>query len=225
MCICSLSDCFIRSPFLLICFRSKCLFKRVIVEEHVPRIQTRPVRFGSCYSSSPYNDTLLSVILNSAPRSLLFFCFPLYSTIWYLFQPTQCPSRSVSATATPTAYYSPSLGGSNPNPNSINNNAGSRQKYDFRILKINYIKEVIPLLPGGPTAPINTAATTITTTTSAANGSVQSSEAATAASDDNITNNKYSTVLPVVGYVQLDKIQLREQQAIREAKLRLHVLV
>ncbi|KAG0286731.1 hypothetical protein BGZ97_007329 [Linnemannia gamsii] len=125
-----------------------------------------------------------------------------------------CPSKSVSAAVTPTAYYSPSLGNNNSNnSNSNNGNAGARMKYDFRILKINYIKEVTPLSSGGST----------TTTGQNHNGqsSIPSSESTSEDNSNNInniTNNIYSTVLPTVGYVQLDKIQQREQQAIREAQ-------
>ncbi|KAG0292652.1 hypothetical protein BGZ96_003866 [Linnemannia gamsii] len=126
-----------------------------------------------------------------------------------------CPSKSVSAAATPTAYYSPSLGNNNNNNSNSNNNgnAGARLKYDFRILKINYIKEVTPLSSGGST-----------TTGQNHNGqsSIPTSEPTSENSNNNntnnITNNIYSTVLPAVGYVQLDKIQQREQQAIREAQ-------
>ncbi|KAG9069762.1 hypothetical protein KI688_009087 [Linnemannia hyalina] len=142
----------------------------------------------------------------------------------------QCPSKSVSAAATPTAYYSPSLGNnsSNNNNNGNNGNTGSRLKYDFRILKINYIKDVTPLLSSaGSTSTITTPATTPTTPAAVQNHNGQSNNnsipsESTSTSEDNsnnnITNNIYSTVLPAVGYVQLDKIQQREQQAIREAQ-------
>ncbi|KAK3830434.1 MAG: anticodon-binding domain-containing protein [Linnemannia elongata] len=143
-----------------------------------------------------------------------------------------CPSKSVSAAATPTAYYSPSLGNSNSNNNSnngTNGNAGARLKYDFRILKINYIKDVTPLLSSaGSTSTVTTPTTTPTIPAAGQNhngqsnnNSIPSSEANSTSEDNsnnNITNNIYSTVLPAVGYVQLDKIQQREQQAIREAQ-------
>ncbi|KAG0271465.1 hypothetical protein BGZ95_000717 [Linnemannia exigua] len=128
-----------------------------------------------------------------------------------------CLSKSVSAAATPTAYYSPLLGNNSNNNNSSNSNngnAGSRVKYDIRILKINYIKEVTPLpLPSG-------GATTTTNSSANHNGqsSITPSSQQSASGDINITNDIYSTVLPAVGYVQLDKIQQREQQAIREAQ-------
>ncbi|OAQ28534.1 hypothetical protein K457DRAFT_138630 [Linnemannia elongata AG-77] len=142
----------------------------------------------------------------------------------------QCPSKSVSAAATPTAYYSPSLGNNNSNNsnNGSNGNTGARLKYDFRILKINYIKEVTPLLPSaGSTSTITTPSTTPITPAGGqnqngqSNNSIPSSESTSTFEDNsnnNITNNIYSTVLPAVGYVQLDKIQQREQQAIREAQ-------
>ncbi|KAF9541085.1 hypothetical protein EC957_003412 [Mortierella hygrophila] len=141
-----------------------------------------------------------------------------------------CPSKSVSAAATPTAYYSPSLGNnnSNNNNNGNNGNTGSRLKYDFRILKINYIKEATPLLSSaGSTSTITTPTTTPTTPAAGQNHNGQSNNnsipsESTSASEDNsnnnITNNIYSTALPAIGYVQLDKIQQREQQAIREAQ-------
>ncbi|KAG0366288.1 hypothetical protein BGZ54_005568 [Gamsiella multidivaricata] len=116
-----------------------------------------------------------------------------------------CPSvQTVPATTTPAVYYSPSLG-----------NAGSapRLKYDFRILKINYIKEVTPL----PSE-----------STSASGGAVNPAEATdtdkgTKEEDKSNTNSAransvYATALPAVGFVHLDKIQQREQQAIREAQ-------
>ncbi|KAF9907063.1 hypothetical protein EC991_011367 [Linnemannia zychae] len=117
-----------------------------------------------------------------------------------------CPSKSVSAAATPTAYYSPSLG-NNSNSNNNNGNAASRVKYDIRILKINYIKDVTPL----PSSAVES------TTHNGQASSIQS-PSQTASSENNTTNTTYTTVLPAVGYVQLDKIQQREQQAIREAQ-------
>ncbi|KAF9099105.1 hypothetical protein BGX29_007298 [Mortierella sp. GBA35] len=137
-----------------------------------------------------------------------------------------CPSKSASAAATPTAYYSPSLGNSNNSNSSNNNNVGPRLKYDFRILKINYIKEVTPLSSGTTATAASATAAAATTGGAAAqhhNGhnsipSTESSADNENNNNNNITNNIYSTVLPVVGYVQLDKIQQREQQAIREAQ-------
>ncbi|KAF8939647.1 hypothetical protein BGZ47_008088 [Haplosporangium gracile] len=139
-----------------------------------------------------------------------------------------CPSKPVSAAATPTAYYSPSLGNNNTNNNNNNGNngnngnAGTRLKHDFRIVKVNYIKDVIPLSSAGSTSTI---ITTPTTTAAGQNhngqsiNSILSSESTSASeNNNNITNNIYSTVLPAVGYVQMDKIQQREQQAIREAQ-------
>lgn len=176
-----------------------------------------------------HNDiAFTSIILNSA---IVLFDLPCLSAS-SSFQTTQCPSKSVSAAATPTAYYSPSLGNSNSNNNSnngTNGNAGARLKYDFRILKINYIKDVTPLLSSaGSTSTVTTPTTTPTIPAAGQNhngqsnnNSIPSSEANSTSEDNsnnNITNNIYSTVLPAVGYVQLDKIQQREQQAIREAQ-------
>ncbi|KAF9148890.1 hypothetical protein BG015_009371 [Linnemannia schmuckeri] len=133
-----------------------------------------------------------------------------------------CPSKSVSSAATPTVYYSPSLGNNNTNNSNNNGNAGARVKYDFRIVKISYIKDVIPLSSAGSTSTITTTPTTTTAGQNhngQSNNSIPSSESTSTSEDNtNITNNIYSTVLPAVGYVQLDKIQQREQQAIREAQ-------
>ncbi|KAF9346749.1 hypothetical protein BGX26_001742 [Mortierella sp. AD094] len=108
-----------------------------------------------------------------------------------------CQSKTTSAATTPVTYYSPSLGG---------NSSAPRPKYDFRILKINYIKEVMPS----------------STTTVSNNKEREPSEEErtnTGANNSNgITSNVYSTALPAVGYVQLDKIQQREQQAVREVQ-------
>ncbi|KAF9931825.1 hypothetical protein FBU30_009521 [Linnemannia zychae] len=121
-----------------------------------------------------------------------------------------CLSKSVSAAATPIAYYSPSLG----NPNNLNNgNAGPRQKYDFRILKINYIKDVTPLSSAGSAS--NASTTTLGVQN---NGKSSIPSSGTISEDNSITSNFYSTVIPTIGYVQLDKIQQREQQAVREAQ-------
>ncbi|KAF8984318.1 hypothetical protein BGZ46_008297 [Entomortierella lignicola] len=100
-----------------------------------------------------------------------------------------CLSKTTSAATTPATYYSPSLG---------NNSGAPRPKYDFRILKINYIKDVTPL------------------PTTKASEKDATEEGKT---NSNSTNNSvYSTALPAVGYVHLDKIQQREQQAIKEAQ-------
>ncbi|KAF9285029.1 hypothetical protein BGZ68_004200 [Mortierella alpina] len=157
-----------------------------------------------------------------------------------------CPSKLVSASPTPAAYYSPSLGGNSP---------ASRQKYDFRILKINYIKEVSPIQDaeavstntakagedlaattstsaksneGSAGSSPNPASTTTTTAAAAAatkeSGDVKETKeggernTATSGGGSNVTNNIYSSVLPAVGFVHLDRIRQREQQAVREAQ-------
>ncbi|KAF9177324.1 hypothetical protein BGZ51_007180 [Haplosporangium sp. Z 767] len=141
-----------------------------------------------------------------------------------------CPSNSVSASSTPAAYYSPSLG---------NMSAAPRQKYDFRILKINYIKDVTSLSSPAASNAMTGKDSPATTTTSikSNNGSAMSSpnpstselpsseskgskegEKNNTNNVSNITSNPYATVLPAAGYVQLDKIQQREQQAFREAQ-------
>ncbi|KAG9323745.1 hypothetical protein KVV02_007740, partial [Mortierella alpina] len=144
-----------------------------------------------------------------------------------------CPSKLVSASPTPATYYSPSLGGSNPAP---------RQKYDFRILKINYIKEVSPIQDAETVSASNAkagedlAATTSTlaksnessavsspnpasTTTAAANKESGDVKETKEGSERNTASNHiYSSVLPAVGFVHLDRIRQREQQAVREAQ-------
>ncbi|KAG0199982.1 hypothetical protein BGX28_006830 [Mortierella sp. GBA30] len=149
-----------------------------------------------------------------------------------------CPSKLVSSSPTPAAYYSPSLG---------NSSSASRPKYDFRILKINYIKEVSAISTGVyETEGIHAtdaqageeSSATITTSTKNDNGNAVLSSANTSTAKDdnamgitggdksntsenngsNITSNIYSKVLPAVGYVQLERIQQREQQAVREAQ-------
>ncbi|CAO3567864.1 unnamed protein product [Mortierella alpina] len=148
---------------------------------------------------------------------------------------TQCPSKLVSASPTPAAYYSPSLGGQSP---------ASRQKYDFRILKINYIKEVTPIqdaetmsashvkagddLTAATEGNASTTTATATAATTAAavikeSGDVKetkegSERNTTSGSGSQGSHNIYSSVLPAVGFVHLDRIRQREQQAVREAQ-------
>ncbi|KAF9398217.1 hypothetical protein BGX21_008047, partial [Mortierella sp. AD011] len=108
-----------------------------------------------------------------------------------------CQSKTTSTATIPATYYSQSLGG---------NSSAPRPKYDFRILKINHIKEVVPLS---------------TTAARSVNETELSEEGKTNAGVNNsisTTSNVFSTALPVVGYVQLDKIQQREQQAVREVQ-------
>ncbi|KAI8595974.1 anticodon-binding domain-containing protein [Dissophora ornata] len=119
-------------------------------------------------------------------------------------------SSSASSTPVPGTYYSPSLG----NNNNSSSNA-SRLKYDFRILKINYIKEVMPLGSQGEGADNNGASEPVETSTHDKEPKEEDKNNSTS----NTTNtNIYSTALPAVGYVHLDKIQHREQQTIREAQ-------
>ncbi|KAG0313054.1 hypothetical protein BGZ99_009101 [Dissophora globulifera] len=124
-------------------------------------------------------------------------------------------SKQVSASSTPSAasYYSPSLG------NSSNNAA--RLKYDFRILKINYIKDVTPLPSGSSNTSTANSPDPSAAAAVAASASASGDKDAKEQQDKNssITNNVYATALPAVGPVQLDKLQQREQQAIREAQV------
>ncbi|KAF9388841.1 hypothetical protein CPB97_000288 [Podila verticillata] len=126
---------------------------------------------------------------------------------------TQCPSKSVTPAVTPSAYYSPSVN------NNGSNNGTVRPRYDFRILKINYIKDVTPITSSSEQLGVAGGASPSISTKSN-NGSVVASPNPDSVVDSsNITNNIYSTVVPAVSYVQLDKIQQREQQAIREAQV------
>ncbi|KAF9109085.1 hypothetical protein BGX27_008026, partial [Mortierella sp. AM989] len=105
-------------------------------------------------------------------------------------------SKTTSSASTPAAYYSPSLG---------TNSSAPRPKYDFRILKISYIKDVTPL----PTTKANNDKDAAEDEKNNITPNVNNS--------NNTNSNVYSTALPAIGYVQLDKIQQREQQAVREA--------
>ncbi|KAG0352456.1 hypothetical protein BG005_008124 [Podila minutissima] len=118
---------------------------------------------------------------------------------------------SVTPAVTPSAYYSPSAN------NNGTNNGTVRPRYDFRILKINYIKDVTPINPSSSPEQLGVASSPSISTKSN-NGSVVTSPNPESV-DSNITNNIYSTVVPALGYIQLDKIQQREQQAIREAQV------
>ncbi|KAF9337285.1 hypothetical protein BG006_005496 [Podila minutissima] len=118
---------------------------------------------------------------------------------------------SVTPAVTPSAYYSPSAN------NNGSNNGTVRPRYDFRILKINYIKDVTPIIPSSSPEQLGVASSPSIPTKSN-NGSVVTSPNPESV-DSNITNNIYSTVVPALGYIQLDKIQQREQQAIREAQV------
>ncbi|KAF9429436.1 hypothetical protein BGZ76_001291 [Entomortierella beljakovae] len=94
-----------------------------------------------------------------------------------------CVSKPASSASASANYYSPSLGNSN----------APRSKFDFRILKINHIKDVTPL----PTE----------------------NNKNNAISAANNASSPYATALPAVGFVQLDKLQQREQQAVRETQV------
>ncbi|KAF9585611.1 hypothetical protein BGW38_001573 [Lunasporangiospora selenospora] len=143
-----------------------------------------------------------------------------------------CPSKTQSASTTPTipAYYSPLQGGSNGATN-----GNPRQKYDFRILKINFLKDVTPLKDISASPSGTTIATTDSSESPKGNNCSASPSRNLDLSSTNTTNtakgptrditaaapvtNSYATIAPSVGYVQLDKFQQREQQAVREAQL------
>jgi hypothetical protein len=116
---------------------------------------------------------------------------------------TQCPSvkSATASSSTNASNHSPSLGSNN------NTTSGTRPKYDFRILKINYIKEVTPLPSTGATD---------------ADTKTKSTNSAAPISNDkdpkDNTRNVYATALPTVGYVHMEKLQQREQQVVKEAQ-------
>ncbi|KAG0344947.1 hypothetical protein BG004_004056 [Podila humilis] len=112
--------------------------------------------------------------------------------------------------------------------NSNSNNGAVRPRYDFKILKINFIKDATPLsVPGQEQSGVVASSLSPSVSTKSNTGSTiaatspnpDSSAASVESSSNNITNNIYSTIVPAVGYIQLDKIQQREQQAIREAQV------
>ncbi|CAG8623719.1 hypothetical protein RhiirA5_486922 [Rhizophagus irregularis] len=80
-------------------------------------------------------------------------------------------------------------------------------KYDFRILKISFLKEVAQIPNRKSSIDINSNFATVTNSTanSSANG-------------QNTNNGIFSTFVPSVGYVPMERIQAREIQAVRETQ-------
>jgi len=94
-----------------------------------------------------------------------------------------------------------------PSASTTPNSSGS-QKYDFRILKISFLKEVIQIPNRKSSIDINSNSTTVTNST--ANNS--------SANGPNTNNGIFSTFVPSVGYVPLDRIQTREIHAVKETQ-------
>ncbi|RIA91836.1 anticodon-binding domain-containing protein [Glomus cerebriforme] len=87
-------------------------------------------------------------------------------------------------------------------------NSGGSQKYDFRILKISFLKEVVQIPNRKSSIDTNSNfahSTTLTTNNSSPNG-------------QNTNNGVFSTFVPSVGYVPMDRIQAREIQAVKETQ-------
>jgi hypothetical protein len=110
----------------------------------------------------------------------------------YTYDPkTHCvaleiPRRSTS-TVTPTPHTT-------QNP----------QRHDFRILKINYLREITPL----PHHPDDQQSATVNGTSGHANNNGTSSLAA--------TSSIFSTALPTVSRIHVERLHTREQVAIKE---------
>ncbi|CAG8512462.1 4396_t:CDS:2 [Diversispora eburnea] len=94
-------------------------------------------------------------------------------------------------------------------------NSGHPQKYDFRILKINFLKEVFQLPNHKSSIDINANMTncnstnlnnnTITNNTSMMNG-------------QSTSNSIFSTIYPSVGYVQMDRLQSKELLSVKDTQ-------
>ncbi|GES93855.1 protein LSM12 homolog [Rhizophagus clarus] len=87
-------------------------------------------------------------------------------------------------------------------------NSSGSQKYDFRILKISFLKEVAQIPNRKPSIDINSNFATVTNST--ANNS--------SANGQNTNNGIFSTFVPSVGYVPMERIQAREIQAVKETQ-------
>jgi len=85
-------------------------------------------------------------------------------------------------------------------------NSSGSQKYDFRILKINFLKDVIQLPNRKSSADINANINSSTNSLQSTNG--QSST----------NNNVFSTIVPSVGHVQMDRIQAKEIQSVKDTQ-------
>jgi len=91
-------------------------------------------------------------------------------------------------------------------------NSGGSQKYDFRILKISFLKEVVQLPNRKSSIDTNSNFAPSTTVTN----SITNNSSATNRQSTN--NGIFSTFVPSVGYVPMDRIQAREIQAVKETR-------
>ncbi|KAF9162546.1 hypothetical protein DFQ26_003431 [Actinomortierella ambigua] len=123
----------------------------------------------------------------------------------------QTPTKTSSASTTPSTYYSPSFGSNN----------SSRPRFDFRIVKISHVKEITPLASIPLQRDNASAATSPSIDNEGAAGSGSSSAASPTPSTESASNSKqgmYATAASPIGYVQIDKIVQRERQAVRDAQ-------
>ncbi|KAG0223127.1 hypothetical protein BGW41_005702 [Actinomortierella wolfii] len=119
----------------------------------------------------------------------------------------QTLSKTTSASSTPSTYYSPSFGSNN----------APRPRFDFRILKISHVKEIIPLAPIPPPRDV-TSATTSPSIDNDQGSTATSPTPSVETTGSGSKNNVYATAAPAIGYVQIDKLVQRERQAVREAQ-------
>ncbi|CAI2183623.1 3674_t:CDS:2 [Funneliformis geosporum] len=97
--------------------------------------------------------------------------------------------------------YDPKTNCVTPSASTPSSDSGVSQKYDFRILKISFLKEAVQL-PNRKSS-IDTNVTNLNS--SATNG-------------QSTNNSIFSTFVPSVGYVPMDRIQSREIQAAKETQ-------
>ncbi|RHZ87990.1 hypothetical protein Glove_26g177 [Diversispora epigaea] len=94
-------------------------------------------------------------------------------------------------------------------------NSGHHQKYDFRILKINFLKEVFQLPNHKSSIDIN-ANITNSNSTNLNNSSIPNN---TPTMNGQSTNNSiFSTIYPSVGYVQMDRLHSKELLSVKDTQ-------
>ncbi|CAG8628558.1 7274_t:CDS:2, partial [Scutellospora calospora] len=90
-------------------------------------------------------------------------------------------------------------------------NSGGSQKYDFRILKISFLKDVIQLPNRKSSDDINA---NINSPTNSSNNTQTNGQSST-------NSSIFSTVIPSVGYVQMDRLQAKELQSVKDTQANL----
>ncbi|CAG8701803.1 7858_t:CDS:2, partial [Acaulospora morrowiae] len=91
--------------------------------------------------------------------------------------------------------------------NDDDNNSGNPPKYDFRILKISFLRDVVQLPNRKPSIDGNSNTATNSTSTNS-----------TSTNGQNTSASVFSTAVPLVGYVQTDRLQSRELQSVKETQ-------